>query len=349
MTISAVADVQSRISMIQSRFAAAASAPIATAPLNSGSAPTSTAGGGQGSDFATALAAAGQRQPTAATATAVSGASPVARSGGTSGTDVVAAARKYLGVPYVWGGTDPAKGLDCSGLVQQVYGDLGIDLPRVSKDQAREGTRVASMADARPGDLLAFDNSSGRAGIDHIAIYIGGGKMIEAPRPGKDVRITDVPGTPEAIRRILPQGGSPVAAPVPAASSRAVAGVPYGELFRAAAARHGVPAELLAAVAKTESSFKANAVSHAGAQGLMQLMPGTARELGVDPRDPAQAVDGAARLLKSHLETFGSTPLALAAYNAGPGAVRKYDGIPPYAETQAYVRKVQDAVKGFAL
>ncbi|GMA88905.1 hypothetical protein GCM10025868_41550 [Angustibacter aerolatus] len=69
-------------------------------------------------------------------------------------------------------------------------------------------------------------------------------------------------------------------------------------------------------------------------------MPGTARELGVDPTDPAQAVDGAARLLESNLKSFGSVPLALAAYNAGPGAVRRYDGIPPYAETQAYVRRV---------
>ncbi len=93
-------------------------------------------------------------------------------------------------------------------------------------------------------------------------------------------------------------------------------------------------------MAKAESGFDPGAVSHAGAVGLMQLMPGTARELGVDPRNPAQAVDGAARLLRQHLDDFGSVPLALAAYNAGPGAVRKYDGIPPYSETQAYVRRV---------
>jgi soluble lytic murein transglycosylase-like protein len=72
----------------------------------------------------------------------------------------------------------------------------------------------------------------------------------------------------------------------------------------------------------------------------MQLMPSTARGLGVDPRDPAQAVDGAARLLSSHLRRFGSTSLALAAYNAGPGAVERYAGVPPYRETQQYVQRV---------
>jgi soluble lytic murein transglycosylase-like protein len=78
----------------------------------------------------------------------------------------------------------------------------------------------------------------------------------------------------------------------------------------------------------------------------MQIMPGTARELGVDPTKPAEAIDGAARLLRQHLKTFGSVPLALAAYNAGPGAVRKYDGIPPYAETRAYVKRVTELMSG---
>ena len=78
---------------------------------------------------------------------------------------------------------------------------------------------------------------------------------------------------------------------------------------------------------------------------LMQIMPATARELGINPLVPSQAVDGAARLLRQHLNEFGSLPLALAAYNAGGGAVRRYDGIPPYAETQAYVVKVQNALR----
>ncbi len=120
-----------------------------------------------------------------------------------------------------------------------------------------------------------------------------------------------------------------------------VDGVPYADLFQRAGARHGVDPALLAAVAKAESGFDPTAVSHAGAQGLMQLMPGTAAGLGVtNSFDPEQAVDGAARLLAGHLDTYGSVELALAAYNAGPGAVNRYGGIPPYDETQRYVPKV---------
>jgi soluble lytic murein transglycosylase-like protein len=114
----------------------------------------------------------------------------------------------------------------------------------------------------------------------------------------------------------------------------------YAALFEAAAERHGVPARLLEAVARAESGFNPRAVSRAGAQGLMQIMPATARGLGVDPLDPAQAIDGAARLLAGHTQRFGSVELALAAYNAGPGAVTRHGGIPPFAETQAYVRRV---------
>lgn len=117
-------------------------------------------------------------------------------------------------------------------------------------------------------------------------------------------------------------------------------GVPYADLFRAAGAEHGIQPSILAAVAKTESAFDPQAVSHAGAQGLMQFMPATAAEMGVDPYDPASAIDGAARYLSQNLRRFGSLELALAAYNAGPGAVQKHGGIPPFAETQAYVPKV---------
>lgn len=113
-------------------------------------------------------------------------------------------------------------------------------------------------------------------------------------------------------------------------------------LFEAAGARYGVDPDLLAAVAWTESSFQPDVVSHAGAIGLMQIMPGTAGDLGVDPRDPAQAIDGAARYLRDAFDQFGDVRLALAAYNAGPGAVASHGGIPPYPETTAYVVKVLD-------
>lgn len=301
--------------------------------------------GAQSGQFAAAL-------QSATTAGASGAGGGVAGRGGSAptGADVVADARRYLGVPYVWGGTDPARGLDCSALVQRVYADLGVSLPRVSRDQARAGIAVPDLASARPGDILAFG-----APVDHVGIYVGGGQMLEAPRPGKSVRIAPLSGEPVAIRRILAPAETPAsvgAAPVtvgsaaPAVTAGAggqVGGVDrYAALFAAAERAHGLPTGLLRAVAAVESGGRADAVSPAGARGLMQLMPATARQLGVDPMDPAAAVDGAARLLASHLRSYGgSLPLALAAYNAGPAAVARYGGqVPPFAETQGYVRKV---------
>jgi soluble lytic murein transglycosylase-like protein len=207
----------------------------------------------------------------------------------------------------------------------------------VSYQQATAGTPVASLAQARPGDLLAFGSP-----VHHVAIYMGDNKMIEAPRPGLSVRVSDIYEKPVAIRRILPDTST---ARVAASTSPGTlpAGTPYAGLFTQAAQRYDVPATLLAAVARQESAFNAGAVSPAGARGLMQLMPATARGLGVDPDVPAQAVDGAARLLRDLIGEFGRVDHALAAYNAGPGAVHRYNGVPPYRETQAYV----PAVLGF--
>ena len=253
---------------------------------------------------------------------------------------VVADAHKYLGVPYVFGSNDPAKGLDCSGLVQRVYADLGVKLPRVAADQATQGQPVASLAQAKPGDLLAFNSP-----VDHIAIYIGNGQMIAAPQPGEVVKVQKVYQTPSAIRRILPDSSVGATPLLPALRPASLSGAaPYSSLFSAAAAKYHLSPALLAAVAKVESGYNPGAVSPAGAQGLMQLMPSTAAGLGVNPFDPAQAVDGAARILSRNLSEFGSLPLAIAAYNAGAGAVHKYGGIPPYAETQAYVPKVLAAM-----
>jgi hypothetical protein len=283
----------------------------------------------------------------AAELNAVTGASSATGAGGVTGTAVVEAAKKYLGVDYVFGSTDPDKGLDCSSLVQRAYKDLGIEVPRLSWDQAKAGTAVKGGLDnAKPGDILGFDGNS------HVAIYIGDGKMIAAPQPGEKVKIQNVYATPSAIRRILPDvpvATAPVIRPAGLSpmSAAGLAGVPYADLFTRAGAKHGVSPKLLAAVAKVESGYDPDAVSPAGARGLMQIMPATARGLGVNPMNPAEAVDGAARLLAEHLETFDSVPLALAAYNAGAGAVRKYGGIPPFAETQAYVPKVRKAMAAF--
>jgi cell wall-associated NlpC family hydrolase len=327
--------VQARIAAIQGMFTQSAQGNVsssvqATASTNKGT-----------GDFAATLA-----KLTSGAADSSTG------SGAVTGDQVVADARKYLGVPYVWGGTDPRKGLDCSGLVQRVYKDLGIDLPRVSQDQARVGTEVPSLAQAKPGDLVCFGTPA-----DHIGIYIGGHKMIVAPKAGDVVKVEDVYRTPSTIRRVLPESAaafsqamaSGVSAVSPSAtsasSSKAMAAAPaaYRALFERAGHQYGVSPNLLAAVAQTESGFNPRAVSGAGARGLMQLMPGTARSLGVDPTNAAQAVDGAARLLSQHLRHFGSTSLALAAYNAGPGAVTRYHGVPPYSETRSYVAKVLSA------
>lgn len=263
--------------------------------------------------------------------------------GTVTGDDVVTAASKYLGVPYRFGGTNPESGLDCSGFVQRAYADLGITLPRVAKDQAKEGTAVPSLAQAKPGDLLAFNSP-----VSHIGIYVGDNKMIVAPHTGDHVKIQTVYDKPTAIRRIIP---SVAPAAISAAAIRPAAlnsAIPYAGLFQSAAAKHGISPTLLAAVAKVESGYNPKAVSKAGAQGLMQIMPSTAASLGINPLDPAQAIDGAARILAGNLKSFDSLPLALAAYNAGSGAVRKYNGIPPYGETQAYVPKVQAAMAELA-
>nr|WP_211661274.1 transglycosylase SLT domain-containing protein [Modestobacter muralis] len=293
--------------------------------------------------WTSAATAAGLTAGTATTTTATTGASASAGATGT-GAEVVGAATKYLGVPYKWGGTD-ASGLDCSGLTQRVYADLGIDLPRTAAQQATAGRPVASLAEAQPGDLVFNDYSSSRPGIDHVGVYIGGGKMIAAPQDGEVVKVQSV-GNPIVIRRLLPDGAS--AAPVSAASGSSLAGVPYADLFTQAGAKHGVSPALLAAVAKIESGFNSSAVSSAGATGLMQFMPATAKGLGVDAGDPASSIDGAARYLSDLTKQFGSTELALAAYNAGPGAVQRAGGIPPYNETQSYVTKVTSAAEAYS-
>jgi soluble lytic murein transglycosylase-like protein len=113
---------------------------------------------------------------------------------------------------------------------------------------------------------------------------------------------------------------------------------PMLDLARSAARRHNVPEDLFLRLVQQESGWNSNARSHKGALGLAQLMPATAQALGVDPHDPVQNLDGGARYLRRQYEAFGDWRLALAAYNAGPGAVQQYGGIPPYRETQDYVR-----------
>ncbi len=117
---------------------------------------------------------------------------------------------------------------------------------------------------------------------------------------------------------------------------------PYSGLIEASAAKYGIDPAVLKGLVRQESGFDPNAGSPAGAQGLTQLMPATAASLGVsDVHDPAQSIDGGAHYLRMQLDRFGGDyTKALAAYNAGPGAVQRFGGVPPYAETRNYVTKV---------
>ena len=164
-----------------------------------------------------AAAAAAVPATSAASVTAVA-ASGTAASGG--GIDFEAVSAKYVGLPYIWGGNDPSAGLDCSSFVQNVYKDLGYDLPRTTYDQINQGTPVASMADARPGDLL-FSHDGG-----HVAMYLGNGKVIDAPQPGTTIQVRDAwenDGNITAIRRIIPETVQNTAAAAPAAGDLAAA------------------------------------------------------------------------------------------------------------------------------
>lgn len=114
----------------------------------------------------------------------------------------------------------------------------------------------------------------------------------------------------------------------------------YMAIARSAASRHGVPEDLFLRLVQQESGWNPSAVSPKGATGLAQLMPGTAAKLGVDATDPHENLEGGARYLRMMYERFGNWRLALAAYNAGPEAVDKHGGVPPYAETVNYVRVI---------
>ena len=133
----------------------------------------------------------------------------------------------------------------------------------------------------------------------------------------------------------------PPAPPLPPAPPPAARSTDPKTLVKEAAVRNSLPPAFVASVARAESAMKQSAISPKGAIGVMQLMPGTAKALDADPHDTEQNIDAGTRLLKELLIKYdGDVVKALAAYNAGPGAVAKYNGLPPYRETQDYVNKV---------
>ncbi|SDN02931.1 Cell wall-associated hydrolase, NlpC family [Cryobacterium flavum] len=177
-----------RISQIQATLQQLSS--VSTERVTTTAAATTAAASPSADSFAATLAAALGTSATSATGSA----------NGATGTDVVASAEKYLGVPYVFGGED-SSGMDCSGLVQTVYADIGIELPRLVSGQMKMGTEVASLAEAQPGDLIVT------GGGDHILIYAGDNKVIHAPYPGRTVCLREAYMTDAditTIRRIIP-------------------------------------------------------------------------------------------------------------------------------------------------
>jgi len=189
-----VTDAIGRIAQIQATLVQLESPAKTAAVGSSSSSSASGTSGTSATDFAAALS--GALGATTGT-------------GSPTGADVVADAKKYLGVPYVFGGTS-ASGLDCSGLVQRVFKDLGIDVPRLVSGQSTVGTEVPSLAQAQPGDLIVTN------GGEHIVIYAGDGKVIHAPSEGRNVSLVDnwmSDSDIVTIRRELPQAAPASAAP----------------------------------------------------------------------------------------------------------------------------------------
>ena len=205
--LSRIAEIRTQIDALRGPSTAPTSGSTASSEASSGAfADALATATGTGTPSATPAAAAaaaptaGASRPPATSVDA--GRGTLATGSGATGSDVVADAKKYLGVPYVFGG-ESRSGMDCSGLVQTVFKDLGVTMPRVVPDQADMGVAVPSLAQAQPGDLII------PKGEGHIVIYVGDGKVLHAPRPGKDVRIVDnwyKDSDIATIRRIVPSG-----------------------------------------------------------------------------------------------------------------------------------------------
>ena len=192
------------------------------------------------------------------------------------------------------------------------------------------------------GELATFANGSllrverHEALEDHVRLYLGSGYI--------EVHANQIKGfepEPEAP----PAAPAEAVAEIPAPPPPAVVPTPL-ELADAAADKYALPRELVRSVMRAESALQPSAISPKGAIGLMQLMPGTAQVLGADPYDQAQNVDAGTRYLRDLLEKYNyGLRHALAAYNAGPGAVDKYNGVPPYRETINYINRIEKKLR----
>jgi cell wall-associated NlpC family hydrolase len=225
--LSRISDIQATLARFDAvNVAATSSTSAATAATTT----TTSDGTGTAGKFADALAAASTSAASAAGAAGIA-------TGSVTGTDIVTSAQKYLGVPYVFGGKS-SSGMDCSGLVQKVYSDMGISVPRLVSGQMKIGTEVASLADAKPGDLIVT------GGGEHILIYAGNHKVIHAPYEGRTVceveaymKDSDI----DTIRRVIPD------APVASTTASTGAASSATALTAARAAATAGTADLLSA------------------------------------------------------------------------------------------------------
>ena len=211
------------------------------------------------------------------------------------------------------------------------------------------GLTAASQAAARVAELrtlIQTVETDGKNGKGSFGAALAEATAVEGgatPALGESTALTTPTTSP------LPTTTATSTNPSSFAAGEETGSVPFASTIEAACAKYGLNPNLLAGLIEQESHFDPTVGSAAGAQGLTELMPETASSLGVtDPHDPTQSIEGGARLLSEKLKEFGgNTELALAAYNAGSGAVQQYNGIPPYPETEQYVQKVLGYASGY--
>ena len=226
-------------------------------------------------------------------------------------------------------------------------------MARIGAIEARFGIAGQPVVETTSGPSTA---SSATFAESLSAVEAGGG-ISAGPMSAPVLPATGATSSGNGVVRIsssVPPAAAPAPAPsaavdgtgsVPPSGERVNPSIPYAAEFEAAGERYGISPRLLAAVAKVESSYRPDAVSAAGAIGIMQLMPATAAGLGVDPRDPVASIHGAARLLRDLQGRFGTIELALGAYNVGPGTISRAGGIEPGSQAEKYVNAVISAME----